>query len=117
MGVGMVRAVSIYVVAFLLLSGCAGYVTDHPEIERPLRLTEAYMDLYEQYEQIYTLTDDETRQYMRENVAPLMNETKDMLVDYNEIVLAGGSDMDKYRLIVRKMRELSSKLSGVDNGQ
>lgn len=115
---GRVRNYLIVFILFFMVGmvGCVSKtVTDYPEIERPIQLTEFYLDLYEQYELLYEFSGTDVRNDMKEHIAPLMNEAKEMLIDYNEIIIAGGEDREKKKLIAQKLREISYRLSEVED--
>lgn len=105
-----------FVLALFLLTGCFQTITDFPEIERPIQMTEFYLDLHNQYETIFNHSSAEIQDFMMENIAPSMNSVKRMIITYNEIILAGGEDPDKKRAILTILRDISSKLTQVKRG-
>ncbi len=100
----------------ILLFAACHPVTEHPQIERPLVFTEAYMDLYHQYQQVYGLAGEEKQQMMRREVAPLLNDAKHLIAGYNDLVLMGADPGPEQRqVILNYLREISVRLSEVQN--
>ena len=76
--------------AIILIAGCAAMqpTTQHPDIEAGIRMTEAHMSIQQEYTELWQVADEDQRAWMDENIAPLIDQSRRMIVAYNEAVLA-----------------------------
>jgi len=87
-----------------------------PAIDDPVsdgvRLTEWQVTLYNQYMALYEAADEETRERLREEVAPVIDETKYMIIRYNNAVLEGERPIYRAEYIRGRLRDAEEKLEG-----
>ncbi len=111
----------LYILALVvLLAGCGslpGTTSDHPAEEAGIRLSDAYEALHYNYQATYDNVSPEQREYMRENIAPGMNELKDKIVAYNEAVLLDGEAPERRRVLLEQLRALSTKIYEIKEQQ
>ena len=76
--------------ALVLIAGCAAMqsTTQHQDIETGIRMTEAHMSIQHEYTAMWRVADEDQRAWMDANIAPLIDQSRRMIVAYNEAVLA-----------------------------
>jgi DNA-binding IclR family transcriptional regulator len=85
------------------------------EPEYALTLTERYQAVHETYKSHYISVDKQQREYMRENIAPVLDKARAVLIAYNKSVIAGESSPESKQEFIRLLRQVSTKLLEVQN--
>lgn len=106
-----------YTIYFLVLVFVALFTTGcstKSQVDTGLQFSDAYIQLHGEYLDIYNNSDEKTQQYMRSKVAPIMNQLKKEIIDYNDIVMSGGEgSAEKRNAIMNKLRTLPLKFMEV----
>ena len=105
------RLIGILVLV-LLFTGCSLWKpqTEYPAIEAGLRMTQWQMDLQREYNEIYPFLTPDQQQYMKEEIAPLIDNAKYMIGAYNAAVLNDERPIYTETEIRMLLREVSFKL-------
>lgn len=103
----------IFLLSMFILTGCALTQTEHPYMEIGINVTDTYLNIYDNYVETFKNVDRETQKYMMENIAPVMNKTKEKIIIYNDLVIAGHRDDERKAEIIVILRELSAKISNI----
>jgi len=80
------------------------------EPEYALILTERYQAVHETYKSHYMSVDKQQREYMRENIAPVLDRARQSLIAYNKSVIDGESSPESKQEFIRLLRKASIKL-------
>jgi hypothetical protein len=107
----------IYIIPALILLflvGCAGFQSEHPELEAGMKLTDAYRTVHYQYQEVYSHVSPSTQSFMKSEIAPKMDQLKDNIILYNEAVLAGTAQPSERRVIFSQLRDLAQKLNKLE---
>jgi len=101
----------ILVPVLLVCFGCATtYQTPHPAIETGIYLTQLQMDLQAQYIELYPFLSESEQEFMRDEIAPMINNMKYRVNLYNEAVLVGERPQYTEAEIRMLARQISFKL-------
>ena len=101
------------VLVMAIMLGCAPK-TDFPEIETGINLADLYIEIHEQYLFTYSVVDSETQSFMRQNIAPRMNDAKRYIIMYNSAV-AASEDPEMSRVeITRILRQIAFELTKIE---
>ena len=112
------RRNSLIIVAVLLLAGCSWWQpqTEYPSIEAGIQMAQTQMALQAEYVELYEFVGPDQREWLNNNVAPLIDEAKRMIGLYNDAVLADqppGVTEAEIRLL---LRQIAAKLLEVNHG-
>lgn len=112
-----VQALAFMVVVGLLftflLSGCEQH-RDVPPAEMALTLTDRYEMLEETYKSHYIGAGASEREFMSNEIAPLLDKARQNLILYNELVSEGLEPTEKRLEIIRLLRFATVKLAEVE---
>lgn len=101
-------------VLFLLPLLALGCVKQTTPPETALALHHQYNALEETYKSQYTYSSDAEREVLRTKVAPLLDQARQTLILYSDMVLAGEDPTQQRLEIIRLLRQASMKLTGVN---
>ena len=98
---------------FFFIFACSQVQMTEPEYA--LILTERYQAVHETYKSHYMSVNKEQREYMRENIAPVLDRARQSLVTYNKAVINGKSNSESKQEFIRLLRQASTKLLEVQD--
>lgn len=101
----------------LLLAGCAHFFErglDTAE-ERAIALMGQYQAVEDTYKTHYTYAGDTTREWMVENIAPKIDEARQYVIVYAQLVEEGAPDKEKRLAALRLLKEINQKLMEVEH--
>ena len=98
----------LLLIAVLFLASCSWWQpqTEHPTIEAGIQMAQAQMALQAEYLELYEFVGPEQREWLNDNVAPLIDEAKYMIGLYNDAILADkppGVTEAEIRLLLRRI--------------
>lgn len=101
-----------------MLSGCATLMPGGDEktgAERAMDLMDRYDALEQTYKSHYRLASDAEREWMLENIAPVLDDARAAIVVYAGTVATGDDASDEYIRVVALLRKAGMKIFEVEN--
>lgn len=95
-----------------LLSGCAYLGLGASQDERSLALSQQYQALELTYKNQYKTANEQERQWLRSNVATVLDEARHYLIRYNQRTLDGKDATDQKLELIHLLRTASSRMLG-----
>ena len=104
---------ALSIILLLCLAACAAM--DTTPSERALALTQQYQSMEDTYKSQYRAAYKQEREWLRQNVAPILDEARQVLQSYNSAVLSGDSATDERLELLRLLRQVNQRLLETDN--
>ena len=94
----------------VFLAGCAQHQAVTP-VDRAFILQAQYESLELTYKNQYTVASDFEKEWLRENVAPVIDKLRLMVLDYSRYAVMGADDIDTRLEIIKLARKAALKLA------
>lgn len=109
----MTPKLTLSIFLMLCLTACAAMNTTPSQ--RALALTQQYQAMEDTYKSQYRAAGEQERHWLKESIAPVLDETRQAIQAYNKAVLAGDDATEKRLAALRLLRKVNQRLLEINN--
>ena len=100
------------IMLLVLLVGCVHPGTNYSQSDSALALSQQYQALEDTYKSQYTAAGEKEREWLKTEVAPVLDHARQRLIQYNQFVLEGETEEAETQrlMMIRLLRQINNKL-------
>ena len=100
------------IMLLVLLVGCVYPGTNYSESDAALALSQQYQALEDTYKSQYTAAGENEREWLKKEVAPMLDKARQYLIQYNQLILEGETEEAETQrlMMIRLLRQINIKL-------